>query len=138
MEFPGNYGKAYAVAYNTDYDAAAAIQLLQANPAILDRIQVLRGAIAEDKLISKFEHASQLAIIRDVAVHLGQPKVAYQAERSRGELAGFYAGMMTSDKKGDGSISVYVNLANGTTKIIGPNQPLQNVEVVEVPAKQVA
>jgi prefoldin subunit 5 len=89
--------------------ARGKLLLQQANVAL--RIREISSAVHEDTLISLSSHLSQLAEIRDLAKLTGQIKVAFSAERSRGEAIGIYQ-RHDQKNKGGPTVAVQVNFAS--------------------------
>lgn len=90
VEYSGNVRAAYTSVYGEDRNATARGKALMALPHIAARIAELNGTVRESALISVESHLVELANIRDLAKATGSLKVALAAERSRGEVAGFY------------------------------------------------
>lgn len=91
VETSGNPALAYQMAFGEDVTMplARGRQLLtRANVAL--RYKELLGTVEIAKEIVRDAHLQELAVIRDLAKATGQIKVAYQSERSRGEVYGLY------------------------------------------------
>jgi hypothetical protein len=96
IEYSGNLKKAYLSVWPYAANPAAKARNLIANPAIAARIQQITASVQDGALMSLGAHLIELADIRDMAKAMGAPKVALEAEKSRGEVAGFYAGKGTT------------------------------------------
>lgn len=108
IEFEGNIGKAYrAVFGDEELLPAAKGKALLANPAMALRIKSITDAVGEAALISVGAHLDSLARIRDLSIAQGEMKVAYQAERSRGEAVGIY---QKHEKGGGGGNQVAIQI----------------------------
>jgi len=94
IECGGNLGAAYKQAFIDDEcrTPMAKARELMCRPEIAKRIHQLQISLEEHAMVSVGSHLVKLAEIRDLAVQTDQLKVALAAERSRGEVAGFYAG----------------------------------------------
>jgi len=92
IEYGGNLRAAWIAAFGEHHTPTAKARELLAVPRIAKRVQALTAAIADSSLISLGSHLLELANIRDMAKFNGQLKVALEAEKSRGTVAGFYAG----------------------------------------------
>lgn len=90
IEYGGNIRAAYISVYGEHTQATAKGRELMTRPHIAARIAELNGTLRESALISIESHMIELANIRDLAKVSGSLKVALAAERSRGEVAGFY------------------------------------------------
>lgn len=113
IEYGGNLLKAYRAAFgpNQSMPTARAKQLLN-NPAIALRIRELSESIKEATFITLGTHLAQLAAIRDEAFDQGQLKVAYTAERSRGEVVGLYNRFQHGDAKDKAPVAIQINFAS--------------------------
>lgn len=91
IECGGNIKAAYSLTFGDDspYPVSRGKELL-GKPGIALRIKEITDKIQDATLISKGAHLYELADIRDIAKASGQLKTALAAERSRGEVAGFY------------------------------------------------
>lgn len=98
-EYNGNVGLAYTKTYGdvAHFPAAAARELL-ARPDFAARIAELQASITEYTLISLGAHLVELSEIRDLAKITRQLRVAFNAERSRGEAAGFYKSLESASQ----------------------------------------
>lgn len=93
IEYNGNLKAAYlAVFGETAPSPLANARMLSQNPSVVARVRALLFAAEDQDLISRSAHLAELAEIRDMAKKMGAPKVALEAERSRGEVVGFYKG----------------------------------------------
>lgn len=93
IEYNGNMKAAYLAVFGEEArNPLAHARQLSANPAIATRVRQLLFAADDQDMISRSAHLAELAEIRDMAKKMGAPKVALEAERSRGEIAGFYKG----------------------------------------------
>jgi hypothetical protein len=93
IEHGGNLPAAYRSVFGPDaINPGTKARLLITRPEIAKRIQALTVAVEEHALVSLGSHLIKLAEIRDLAIHTDQLKVALAAEKSRGEVAGFYQG----------------------------------------------
>lgn len=100
IEYNGNLKAAYLAVFGENAPSPLAnARMLSTNPSVVARVRALLFAAEEQDLISRSAHLAELAEIRDMAKKMGAPKVALEAERSRGEVVGFYKG------KNDESIS---------------------------------
>lgn len=90
IEYGGNVKAAYMSVYGEHPQATAKGRELMTRPHVAARIAELNGTLRESALISVESHMIELANIRDLAKATGSLKVALAAERSRGEVAGFY------------------------------------------------
>lgn len=92
IECRGNVGMAYKLVFGADAPNPTALgRQLLSRPAVVDRIRQLTAHDEQLDLCSKEDHLHALAHIRDVALATGMPKVALEAEVSRGKVAGHYA-----------------------------------------------
>ena len=111
IEYGGNIGEAYRSVFGGKVSAPAARgKLLLQQPNIALRIRDISSAVHEDTLISLASHLDELSQIRDLAKLTGQIKVAYSAERSRGEAVGIY--QRHDQKSGGPTVAVQVNFAS--------------------------
>ncbi len=91
IEYNGNLRAAYLAAFGeTASSPLANARTLSAHPSVVARVRELLFAAEDQDLISRSAHLAELAEIRDMAKTMGAPKVALEAERSRGEVVGFY------------------------------------------------
>jgi len=92
VEYNGNLKAAYLAIFGEDAPSPLAnARILSANPSVVARVRALLFAAEEQDLISRSSHLAELAEIRDMAKIMKAPKTALEAERSRGEVAGFYS-----------------------------------------------
>jgi hypothetical protein len=120
IEYGGNLGAAYKAAFpddKTPVPVSRARELIT-RADVAKRIQELTVATEEHALISLGSHLVHLAQIRDLAIDNKQLKVALDAEKSRGEVAGFYG----SSPKGPSQPSptgpmVQINLGPGHANV---------------------
>lgn len=110
IEFEGNIPKAYRAVFGDDeaLPGARGKELL-ARPAVALKIKSITDAVGEATLISVGAHLDSLARIRDLSIAQGELKVAYQAERSRGEAVGIYQ-KHDAKKQGGGGNQVQINV----------------------------
>jgi hypothetical protein len=114
VECAGNVAAAYKMAFGLDavMPLARGKELLT-KPAIALKIRDLTDKIEDASLISVGAHLNQLANIRDIAIATGQIKVAYSAERSRGEAVGIYQKHDAKNQnKGTGAVNIQINMAS--------------------------
>ena len=98
VEYAGNVAMAYKVAFGPDASMPTARgRELMTDPRILDRLVQLHAAKHETALLSISSHLIELAAIRDLSKTLNAPKTALDAERSRGEVMGFYNKMVSAE-----------------------------------------
>lgn len=90
IEYGGNLRAAYVSVYGEHSHPTAKAKELLALPHIAARVAELNATVRESAIISAESHLVELANIRDLAKATGSLKVALAAERSRGEVAGFY------------------------------------------------
>lgn len=111
IEFGGNIGKAYRAAFGDEstFPIAKGKKLLGL-PQIALKIKSITDALDEGALISTSAHLDELARIRDLASATGELKVAYQAERSRGEAVGIYQKHDAKNRGGGGGNQVQINV----------------------------
>lgn len=111
IEFGGNIGKAYRAAFGDDstFPIAKGKKLL-ALPQVALKVKAITDALDEGALISVSAHLDELARIRDLSMATGELKVAYQAERSRGEAVGIYQKHEAKNKGGGGGNQVQINV----------------------------
>jgi len=104
IEYGGNLRNAYEAAFGVGASTpvARARQLI-ARPEIALRIKELTDVVAENALISLGSHLVELADIRDLSKAQGQMKVALDAEKQRGVVAGFYVGKEGANSKPTGN-----------------------------------
>jgi hypothetical protein len=76
---------------------AAHARMLLNQPNVLARITALQAVQTDTALLSMSSHLIELARIRDLSKLLQNPKVALDAERSRGEVMGFYNKTVSGD-----------------------------------------
>lgn len=115
IEYGGNLRAAWIAVFGEHNTPTAKARDLLAVPRIAKRVQDLTVAIADSSLISLGSHMLELANIRDMAKFNGQLKVALEAEKSRGTVAGFYAGKE----------SAMVNNGNPMVVVIGNQVDMQ-------------
>jgi hypothetical protein len=117
IEYNGNIGAAYRAAYGSEakYAIAKGKELL-CRPEIAKRIAQLQELVNEQALISLGSHLGMLAEIRDQAIVTGELKVALNAEKSRGEVAGFYQGKGAGGRgnEGGGQPAVHIHMGAAT------------------------
>jgi hypothetical protein len=125
VEFGGNVAAAYRAAFGSEASFAIAKgREMISRPEIAKRVMELTKATDEHALISLGSHLMQLASIRDIAVEHKQLKVAFSAEKARGEAAGYYKDKVSSAKSeagGHATINIRIgsspgNLADWSTK----------------------
>jgi len=132
VEFGGNYRGAYQSIFGHDTRSplASALKLL-ARPEVSSRIRTLAFAVQDHNLLSKAEHMFQMAQIRDVALEQNNPKVAYTAERSRGEVMGWYN--KAAEAPQDTALNILINVGGQTVSIEQHKATLvQRVESIEM------
>lgn len=114
IECGGNISAAYKMAFPDDHAMPLAKgKALLAMPAIALKIRDITDAVQEASLVSVGAHLDQLARIRDLSINTGEMKVAYQAERSRGEAVGIYQKHDANNKKGGGNnVQINVTMAS--------------------------
>lgn len=114
IEYAGNLPAAWRAAFPEDpSNASAKARMLLSKPEVARRIRELTEAVEEHAYISLGSHLVQLAEIRDLAKTSGQLKTALAAERSRGEVAGFYK---KEDAEGrEGAPSVHIHMPAGSS-----------------------
>lgn len=119
IEYGGNLLKAYRSAFGDDQKmpTAKAKQLLN-KPGVALRIRELSDSIQEATYITLGTHLAQLAAIRDEAFDQGQLKVAYTAERSRGEVVGLYNRFQHGDGKDKTPVAIQITFASPHDKSI--------------------
>ena len=92
--------KAYADAYNcgnaTHRDLFALAQRTLCRPEIAARLEQLNNQFVRCLGITKAGHLAMLAEIRDRALELDDVGIALQSEKSRGQVAGYYAEVSAS------------------------------------------
>jgi hypothetical protein len=99
-------------AYKIAFDKAPTrdeINRLSADFRILNRVTHIRSVMRESTEFTATEHLMNMAMLRDQAVKKGDMKAAIQAEKYRGEVAGFYAGK-TSLLGDSGGVQIVANL----------------------------
>lgn len=110
IEHGGNVAQAFRDVFGMEVSSPTARgQALLAKPQVVARINELSTAVKDSALVSAGIHLQELAVIRDLAKHQGQLKVALQAERNRGEVAGLYDRL---NKAPSGPTYVQVNFAS--------------------------
>src|SRR6185503_6000424 len=101
VEYGGNLPAAYnAVFAPQDPDgkpipvrnAGMKARNLVSRPEVAKRVAELQAHVHEGAFISLGSHLDQMARLRDLAATAGDFKAAIVAEKSRGEVAGYYAG----------------------------------------------
>ena len=90
LESGGNPLKAYKMIDPECSQPGVKGRALLVLPHVQARLRQLTESVKENSLISLGTHLIELANLRDLAVAQGNLKVALQAERNRGEVAGFY------------------------------------------------
>jgi hypothetical protein len=91
IEYGGNLGAAYRAVYGSEANMPVArAREMITRPEIAKRVQELTMLTEEHALISLGSHVIELATIRDLSKENKQFKVALDAEKARGEVAGFY------------------------------------------------
>jgi hypothetical protein len=108
IEYGGNLRAAWIAAFGEHSTPTAKAREMLAIPRIAKRVQALTVAIADSSLISLGSHMLELANIRDMAKFNGQLKVALEAEKSRGTVAGFYAGKESAKAGSDNPMVVVI------------------------------
>jgi hypothetical protein len=106
-------------------------------PPVYERIKALSIALEDHELLSKADHAFQLAEIRDRAKDLNQLKVAKECEMARGMLMGWY--QKDAATPVDGALSVYINIG-GVVKTVTehreqlapPDQDVEDAAIIQV------
>lgn len=146
IECGGNLAAAYRQAFKISEESESRGDALRARnlisrPEVAKRIRQLQEAVDEHTMISLGSHLGKLAEIRDLAMAKDQMKVAIQAERSRGEAAGFYSrapiGAGKSGNSGSGGATLNVFLGSSPSNVAewaaqhGKAPPV----VIDVPAK---
>lgn len=112
IETGGNAGAAYRLVFGENaHSPAAKGHALLALPQVQARLAELTEAVSAQALISIGSHMQELAVIRDMAKVQGQLKVALQAERSRGEVAGLY-NHFEHGRKETGQTNIQINLVS--------------------------
>ena len=114
IECEGNIAAAYRTTYGMEvkFPLARGKELL-CKPAIALKIRDLTEKIEDASLISTGAHLNMLAMIRDQAMVTGQIKVAFQAERSRGEAVGIYQRHEAKNKAGSGGpVQISISMAS--------------------------
>jgi hypothetical protein len=99
-------------AYKIAFDKAPTrdeINRLSSDFRILNRVTHIRSVMRESTEFTATEHLMNMAMLRDQAVKKGDMKAAIQAEKYRGEVAGFYAGK-TSLLGDSGGVQIVANL----------------------------
>lgn len=111
LEFGGNVGKAYKTVFGEDVQFPAAKgKALLGLPAVALKIKAITDAVEEGTMISVSAHLEELARIRDLSMATGELKVAYQAERSRGEAVGIYQKHDAKNKGNGGGNQVVIQV----------------------------
>lgn len=91
VECHGNVGMAYKLVFGPDApNPSARGRQMLGNASVVARIQELTHHNELLDICSKSDHLHALAHIRDVALAIGAPKVALEAEVNRGKVAGHY------------------------------------------------
>lgn len=112
IEYSGNVAAAYRAVFGEDVKSPGARgNALMALPQVAHRVQELSETIKQSTLISMGVHLQELAIIRDMAKHQGQLKVALSAERTRGEVAGLY-NHFEHGQQSKGPTNIQINLVS--------------------------
>lgn len=114
VESSGNIAAAYKMTYGegAQFPLAKGKELL-CKPAVALKIRDITAKVEEASLISVGAHLDQLAKIRDLSITTGQLKVAYSAERSRGEAVGIYQKHDANNKgKGNNNVQINVTMAS--------------------------
>lgn len=112
IESSGNVAAAYKMVFGIDsHMPLAKGKELLSKPGIALRIREITDSIQEASLISVGAHLQQMATIRDLAIVTGQLKVAYSAERARGEAVGIYQKHDAANKNKGGTQAVQINIS---------------------------
>ena len=112
METGGNVAAAYRMVFGENVKSPSAKgYALLALPQVQARLAELTEAVNAQTLISIGSHLQELAEIRDMAKMQGQLKIALQAERSRGEVAGLY-NHFEHGRKETGQTNIQINLVS--------------------------
>jgi hypothetical protein len=138
IEYGGNMGAAYRAAYGPDVNMPIAkARELITRPEVAKRIQELTLVTEEHALISLGSHLMQLAQIRDNATDNKQLKVALDAEKARGQVAGFYTdkGPKPKDPNAGGGAKVFIQIGNTPANTQAWAQQYGNQPVVLVSDK---
>lgn len=110
-ECNGNLKEAFITAFGDNHKAPLAqARILAGKPSVAARIQQIIFAGNDHQLISQSAHLAELAEIRDISKKIGAVKVAFSAEKARGEVAGFY-------KSADGLEGLDLELARDAGKL---------------------
>lgn len=134
VESGGNPKTAYLAVFGEDAALPRAQGLaLLAKPRVLARIRDLQSALQQSDLISLESHLVELANIRDQAKTMGILKVALEAEKSRGTVAGLYAGKGETAPSFEGTKHLE-KLAGRLMGMMPKSAPV--TDVVDVPFKE--
>lgn len=113
IEYGGNVSAAYKAVFGDDVTFPNAKgHALLAIPRVALKIKTITDATQEATLISVGAHLQELARIRDIALVRGETKVAFTAERSRGEAVGIYQKHEKGGGKGNGAVNIQINMAS--------------------------
>jgi hypothetical protein len=133
IEYGGNLGAAYRAAFpedKTPIPVSRARELIT-RAEVAKRIQELTVATEEHALISLGSHLVKLAEIRDNAADNKQFKVALDAEKTRGEAAGFYAGKgAPKAPTGPSTPMVQINIGSSASNVAEWSQKHGNAPLV--------
>lgn len=116
IEYGGNLGAAYRAVFGPDVNnATAKARQMVTRPEIAKRINALQRSVDDTALISIGAHMDQLAQIRDHATLLNMPKVALEAEKSRGVVAGYYKDKVPTPEGGTPRVNIYIGGSSPTS-----------------------
>jgi hypothetical protein len=120
VEYGGNIAAAYKAAFGDDAKMPTARgKELMGLPAVALKIKAITDSVEDACLISVGAHLTELARIRDLSIATGELKVAFSAERSRGEAVGIYQKHDAKNKNpGGNQVVIQVNMASPHDKDI--------------------
>lgn len=114
LDYAGNIKAATQSVYGDVKSPIQYGQVLLANPRIRDRIKELQESLQQNSLITLGSHIAELANIRDMGKMIGNIKVALEAEKMRGVVAGLYIGKegANAGSRGGNTVAVQVVIGN--------------------------
>lgn len=139
VEYGGNVKAAYVATFGEDKYASAKAKNFLNRPHVAARVAELNGTLRESALISLESHLVELANIRDLAKAVGSLKVALAAEKSRGEVAGYYVTRVEAPIDVGSGVDKLSRLADRLVSLQRgiSNQGAVDAQIVQIP-RQIA
>lgn len=105
----GDARRAYSDAFN-ETPIRSQLDQLSKDQRIINRITHIRLVLREATEFTVTEHLMNMAMLRDQAVKKGDMKAAIQAEKHRGEVAGFYTKQVAIGGMDGNGLQIVANL----------------------------